>query len=106
MRYVPVRLSDRIDGTALCRGEGSAESPAGVYGGGKESAMKNNLKNWRSVTAILGLVVGLVIAPVPTAFADGPNPKIFPPNQPVFGMTYGEWAAKWWQWEFSLPTCQ
>jgi hypothetical protein len=48
--------------------------------------------------------VGLVIAPVPTAFADRANLQIFPPNKPSFGMTYAEWAAKWWQWEFSLPT--
>lgn len=72
--------------------------------------MKNYLKNWRSAAVIVGIIVGLVIAPVPAVFADASNahghsnPKIFPPDEPVFGMTYGEWAAKWWQWEFSLPT--
>lgn len=72
--------------------------------------MKNNLKNWRSAAVIVGIIVGLVIAPVPAVFADAPNayelsnPKIYPPDEPVFGMTYGEWVAKWWQWEFSLPT--
>jgi len=53
---------------------------------------------------IVAIIVGLVTAPVPTAFADRPKLEIFPPNKPSFGMTYAEWAAKWWQWEFSLPT--
>ena len=66
--------------------------------------MNNSLKNWRGTAAIIGIIVGLLIAPLPTAFADPPNLQIFPPNNPSFGMTYAEWAAKWWQWEFSLPT--
>jgi hypothetical protein len=53
---------------------------------------------------IVGIIVGLVMAPVPTAFADRPKLEIIPPNTPSFGMTYAEWAATWWQWEFSLPT--
>jgi hypothetical protein len=26
-----------------------------------------------------------------------------PPNAKAYGMTYGEWSAKWWQWVYSLP---
>ena len=29
--------------------------------------------------------------------------KIFPPDSRPFGLTYGEWTAKWWQWAYSLP---
>jgi hypothetical protein len=34
---------------------------------------------------------------------DGPNPGILPPQSHPYGATYGEWAARWWQWAFSLP---
>lgn len=26
-----------------------------------------------------------------------------PPNSRILGLTYGEWAAKWWQWILSIP---
>jgi len=31
------------------------------------------------------------------------NPGILPPQSAPHGQTYGEWAAKWWQWAFSIP---
>jgi hypothetical protein len=31
------------------------------------------------------------------------NPGVLPPSSHPFGKTYGEWAAAFWQWEFSLP---
>ena len=31
------------------------------------------------------------------------EPGVIPPNAKAYGMTYGEWAPKWWQWAFSLP---
>src|SRR5205823_8952020 len=31
------------------------------------------------------------------------NPAIAPPNSHPFGLSYGEWSARWWQWAFSLP---
>jgi hypothetical protein len=32
------------------------------------------------------------------------NPAIFPPDSQPYGLTYGEWTAKWWQWAESIPT--
>jgi hypothetical protein len=32
------------------------------------------------------------------------NPAIFPPDSQPYGITYGEWTAKWWQWAHSIPT--
>ena len=26
------------------------------------------------------------------------NPSIYPPGTKPYGLTYGEWSAKWWQW--------
>jgi hypothetical protein len=31
------------------------------------------------------------------------NAKVIPPEQNYEGLNYGEWAAKWWQWFFSIP---
>ncbi len=32
------------------------------------------------------------------------SPAIFPPNSQPYGLSYGEWTAKWWQWADSIPT--
>jgi hypothetical protein len=32
------------------------------------------------------------------------NPVIFPPDSQPYGLNYGEWTAKWWQWAHSIPT--
>jgi len=29
---------------------------------------------------------------------------VYPPGSKPFGLTYGEWTARWWQWLFSIPT--
>jgi hypothetical protein len=59
------------------------------------------------------LVVLLLLTPTTSQFAwaQGPasntsssNPAIFPPDSQPYGLTYGEWTAKWWQWAHSIPT--
>lgn len=41
--------------------------------------------------------------------AANPNPGILPPQSHPHGATYGEWAARWWQWalssSFGGPSC-
>jgi hypothetical protein len=32
------------------------------------------------------------------------NQSIYPINAKPYGLTYGEWTAKWWQWSFSIPS--
>lgn len=44
------------------------------------------------------LSVGLAIATTSSAWAG-----VLPPNSDAYGKSYGEWAASWWQWLFSLP---
>jgi hypothetical protein len=39
-----------------------------------------------------------------TVMSDLGNAAVFPPAAKLFGKTYGEWSAAWWQWCFSLPT--
>lgn len=79
----------------------------------------------RPYRALFGLVLGLVgctQGPLPQAFdrsqqgaqiegarpsysvqAADANPGVLPPQSKPYGLTYGEWGAKWWQWAFSLP---
>jgi hypothetical protein len=54
---------------------------------------------------VASIMVGL-LGTAPVAFAKNPNPGVIPPNAKAYGMTYGEWSAKWWQWAYSLPVGQ
>lgn len=29
--------------------------------------------------------------------------EVFPADSKPYGLTYGQWAAKWWQWSYSIP---
>jgi hypothetical protein len=52
---------------------------------------------------ILTLVIsvsGLIFSLVPYASAQNSNPPISPPDSHPQGLTYGQWAAKWWQWAY------
>jgi hypothetical protein len=60
---------------------------------------------------ILGLLVISVLLftlmMIPLAFGQTPSsktgPEIFPPDSEPYGLTYGEWSAKWWQWTLPIP---
>lgn len=55
------------------------------------------------VTACL-FVAALALTPGPTARADtGNDPRVMPVNSKPLGASYGEWAARHWQWLFSFP---
>jgi len=32
-----------------------------------------------------------------------PNPGVHPPNSKPYGLSYGEWSARWWQWLLQIP---
>jgi hypothetical protein len=34
------------------------------------------------------------------------NPGVFSKDSTPYGIPYGDWLAKWWQWTFSIPTAQ
>lgn len=57
-------------------------------------------------TAKLGAILAIMLIFTPCAFAKNDNPRILPPNSNAYGMSYGEWSAKWWQWNLSLPVDQ
>lgn len=52
----------------------------------------------------LALVGALLIAmPMTGSAAGNPNPTVLPPNSHPFGLTYAQWAVKWWQWVLAQP---
>jgi len=69
------------------------------------------MKSTMSVASFRGLVAAMAVTlalaiPMTVARAQrggNPNPGVLPPNSRPFGLTYGQWSAKWWQWAFSLP---
>jgi hypothetical protein len=36
---------------------------------------------------------------------DDGHPKVVSSRSKVFGLTYGEWGAAWWQWLLPIPPC-
>ncbi len=65
----------------------------------------NNIKITK-FTAKLGAILAIMLIFTPSAFAKNGNPRVLPPNSNAYGMSYGEWSAKWWQWNLSLPVDQ
>lgn len=41
-----------------------------------------------------------------TATADSINPGVFSKDSSPYGIPYGEWLAKWWNWTLSIPAAQ
>jgi hypothetical protein len=76
--------------------------------------MMNKLSGMIIIISMLTLsvfVVLLLLTPTTSQFAwaQGPasstsNFVIFPPDSQPYGLTYGDWTAKWWQWAHSIPT--
>lgn len=56
----------------------------------------------RSLLAVVAAVFAVALLPA-ISLCRNPNPGVLPPNSDAFGMTYGEWSARWWQWAVSLP---
>jgi hypothetical protein len=63
-----------------------------------------DLRNLYLSIALLpaALLIAYIIT-VPLAYADTVNPGVYAIDSKPFGMSYGEWAAKWWQWDYSIP---
>ncbi len=56
--------------------------------------------------SVLAVIIGLIVLTPMIAAAANQNPKILPPNSKPYGLSYGEWSARWWEWAFSIPTPQ
>ena len=70
----------------------------------------NTNQQSRKIAAIFAIIIegGLVMSGIiPFALAQASNisgvPSVYPLNSKPYGLTYGEWTAKWWQWALSIP---
>jgi hypothetical protein len=61
------------------------------------------LRTVMTIVVVLGL---MTIAPIVAQANSNPNPGVLPNNSKPFGLTYGEWSAKWFQWALSIPLPQ
>lgn len=68
--------------------------------------MKSSVKRWYFALATVSLVASVAVASISQVHAWNHDPKVIPPNLQPFGMSYGEWSARWWQWALSLPMPQ
>src|SRR5689334_15805444 len=56
--------------------------------------------------AVIGLIPAVSLAADPHSFPPvigNAGPGVLPVKSSPYGMTYGQWSARWWQWAFSLP---
>jgi hypothetical protein len=57
-----------------------------------------------SILSVGLLAAALTVFGASDAWAQGnTNPGVAPPNSRPYGLTYTEWAEKWWQWGLSIP---
>jgi hypothetical protein len=66
----------------------------------------------RTLAVAFGIGVLLALAAAP-AWSGGSrmadpggnagNPRVYPPGSNPFGMSYGAWSERWWQWAYGLP---
>jgi hypothetical protein len=62
------------------------------------------------VTTLRGLLLGVLlivlVLATPTPADDPQPPAVAPVNSKPYGLSYGQWSARQWQWEFSFPVDQ
>ncbi len=68
----------------------------------------NNTKRWQMLVALTVVVVlvalmAVLVGPQPAQAEPTPNAGVLSPDQPWYGLTYGEWSAKWYQWIYAIP---
>jgi hypothetical protein len=64
------------------------------------------VKGTRRFVAVLGLAVLLLVGAGSDVLAATARPRVLQPRSRPFGMTYEQWAARWWQWALSIPVDQ
>ena len=57
----------------------------------------------RIFSVTIGLGVLTILLALPSVLFAQQSQPVFPPNSTPFGMTYGDWAAAWFQYAFSIP---
>lgn len=55
---------------------------------------------------VSGFAIVLIAGTVTVQAEARKKPRIIPPSRTPYGMSYGEWAAEWWQWVASVPASE
>lgn len=59
------------------------------------------------IAVVAAIAVGVWLLTPPTSArglpACKPEPRVIPPGFKAYGKSYSEWAARWWQWAWSIP---
>lgn len=55
------------------------------------------------LAGVLAVALLLALVPGQSARGDDANPGVLPVGSKPLGLSYGEWAAEWWRWGYSLP---
>ncbi len=64
------------------------------------SIMNIKTKFTRSTVVVLILFALSVLAP---GFAQAGNNTVYAPGSTMYGLTYNQWSAAWWDWAFAIP---
>lgn len=68
--------------------------------------MKKMLKILQKTTLVGVLTLCLTALSGLAATAEAQSAKVFSPDANVFGMSYGDWSAAWWQYVLSIPVSE
>lgn len=64
--------------------------------------MKTRRQSHQKVLAMFGAIYLIIVLQAATALAAG-TVAVFPRDSTPYGRSYGEWAAAWNQWSYSIP---
>ena len=60
----------------------------------------------RSIATALVFFLGLIVPTMISQAQSFGNPGVVPPNARAYGLTYGQWSARHWQWVYSMSENQ
>jgi hypothetical protein len=79
------------------------------HGLDSKASLNCKLQKAATIFAITLFVIAIInsLSGIPFIHAQqdtgGGSLGVFLPDSKPYGLTYGEWTAKWWQWAFSMP---
>ncbi len=57
----------------------------------------------KALFKLAGIVLGFSILFATCTFVEADTAAVAPPDSHPYGLSYGEWGARWWQWAYSIP---
>ena len=65
---------------------------------------KRRFNHRRFITSIaLGVTLSAIGAIAQTTNSQNSSVYVYPPGSKPYGLSYGEWGARWWQYVLSIP---